>query len=86
MSDFAEHIRQGFSKFCIRLSAEERGRMSLEVINSGRRMMETALRQQNPEWNEAELKVGVFKRMYQPDFTPEQLEIIAQSYLKDYSA
>lgn len=85
MNDFLEHIRQDFRKFYRRLSAEECGRTSLLVINSGRQMVEMALRQQHPEWSAAELKVGVFKRMYRPDFMPEKLEEIAQSYSDNYS-
>lgn len=81
MNDFPEHILRDFRKFYMGLPAEEHGRISLLVINNGRRMVKAALRQQHPKWSAAELKVGVFKRMYRPDFTPEKLEEIAQSYL-----
>lgn len=82
MNDTPEHIRKLQSDFFKKKSVDERFKIGLEMMEDGRRMVEAALRQQHPEWSAAELKVGVFKRMYRPDFTPEQLEIIAESYLK----
>lgn len=44
MNEFPEYIRQDFRKFYMSLPAEERSRISLQVINSGKRIIEAALR------------------------------------------
>ena len=82
MNDTPEHVWQLYLDFFNKKTDAERFKIGFEMMRTGRKMVETALRQQHPEWSAAELKVGVFKRMYRPDFTPEQLEIIAESYLK----
>jgi hypothetical protein len=81
MTDTPEHIRKLQADFFKKKSVDERFKIGLDMTEDGRRMVEGALRQQHPEWSAAELKVGVFKRMYRPDFTPEKLDEIAQSYL-----
>lgn len=81
MNDTPEHVRRLYVEFFNQKTDAERFKIGFQMMEDGRRMVEVALRQQHPEWSAAELKVGVFKRMYRPDFTPEQLEIIAQSYL-----
>lgn len=82
VNDTPEHIRKLYVQFFNQKTDSERFRIGFQMMEDGRRMVEATLRQQHPDWLAAELKVGVFKRMYRTDFTPEQLETIAQSYLR----
>ncbi len=78
MNDTPEHVQRLYHEFFQRKTEAERFLIGIEMMEDGRRMVETALRQQHPDWSEHEMKIGMFTRIYGRDFTPEQVaDIIA---------
>jgi Rv0078B-related antitoxin len=52
---------------------QERIQIGFQMMEDGRNMIATTLRQQHPDWSEIDLKIGIFNRMYQRDFSEEEL-------------
>lgn len=70
-----------FWRFYIGLPENERGALSVEINRFGRQTIEAQLKQLHPEWDETDLKMGVLRQLYQSDFSSEEFEEIAQSYM-----
>ncbi len=54
-------------------SADERFMIGVEMINFGRMMVESSIRQNNPNISEIDLKIETFKRCYSQSFDSEEL-------------
>ena len=58
-------------------SAGERLTICLEMIDFGRTLAETKIKEENPNITASDLKAEVFKLFYKNDFEGEELEKIA---------
>lgn len=64
---------------------KERFMMGFEMIESVRRIVENSIRREMPTISEADLRVAIFKRYYQNDFSTIQLEKIAAALFAYHS-
>ena len=80
MTDTSKHIQELYADFFRQKTHQERFQLGFQMMEDGRNMVATTLRQQHPDWSETELKIGVFTRMYQHDFSAEQLTTIIASF------
>ena len=76
MQDTPENIIQKQREIIHAKSPDERFMMGVEMINFGRKMVESSIRQSNPNISEIDLKVETFKRYYSQSFDPEELNEI----------
>lgn len=64
-------------------SEDDRLTICLEMINFGRILAETRIKEENANITAAELKAEVFKLFYKNDFEVEELEKIADCLRKE---
>ncbi len=64
---------------------KERFNIGAETINFGREVVISNIRKTNPEISEIELKLALFKRYYENNFTKEEFDLIIQT-LNNYYA
>jgi len=76
MQDTPEHITQKQREIIHAKSPDERFMIGVETINFGRMMVESSIRQSNPQISEVDLKVETFKRCYSHSFDPAELHTI----------
>ena len=76
MKDTPENIIQKQREIIHSKSPDERFMMGVEMINFGRMMVESSIRQSNPHISEIDLKVETFKRYYSQSFDPEEMNKI----------
>ena len=65
-------------------TSNERFIIGAETINFGRIMVESSIKQKQPEISELDLKISVFKRYYKNIFSKEELEKIINSMIYYY--
>ena len=68
-----DHIRRIQNQILRDRSAEERGQMAIEMFEMGRLAVKNRLRQQNPDFSEAELKGEIFKCFYRDKFDADKM-------------
>jgi hypothetical protein len=76
MQDTPEEILQKQREIFFNKTASERSIIGAELINFGRIVVESSIKQQNPDISPIDLKVAVFKRYYQNCFDKVELERI----------
>ena len=76
MKDTPDHIRQKQNEIWLAKSPQERVRLGFEMIDDSIKMTRFFIQQQHPEISERDLKVAVFRRFYQNDFSEEELQKI----------
>ncbi len=76
MQDTPEDIIQKHREIIHAKSADERFMIGVELINFGRMMAESSIRQSNPNISEIDIKVETVKRCYSQSFDPEELNKI----------
>ena len=76
MNDTPDHIYKIQDAIFNSWSVEERFRRGAEMMDDGRRLVESSIRNANPDISEKELKAQVFKRFYENDFTEKALDDI----------
>jgi hypothetical protein len=76
MQDTPKHIIQKQREIILAKSPDERFMIGLEAINFGRMMVESSIRQSNPQISEVDLKVETFIRCYPQTFDPDELHTI----------
>ncbi len=81
MTDTSLEVDRLFSQFLMAKSVTERFQMGFEMMNDGRRIVECAIRRQHPDWSAGELKAAVFKRIYQDDFSADEMVRIKESLM-----
>ncbi len=64
---------------------QERFMMGFDMIESVKRMVENSIRKETPAISDLDLRIAVFKRYYQNDFSPIELEKIALSFFSYFS-
>jgi len=73
MQDTPEYIIQKQREIIHSKSPDERFMIGVEAINFGRMMVESSIRQNNPQISEIDLKIETFKRCYSQSFDPAEL-------------
>ena len=76
MQDTPEHIIQKQREIIHSKSSDERFMIGVEAINFGRTMVQSSIRQSNPQISAVDLKVETFRRCYAQSFDPEELNTI----------
>lgn len=77
MTDTPDFIYQKQFDIIFSKTPKERFLMGFEMIESVKRIVENSIRREKPAISDLDLRVAVFKRYYQNDFPPVQLEKIA---------
>ena len=62
-----------------KLSSSQRFFYTAEMMDEGKLMIESRIKNNNPGISAIDLRIETFKRMYKEDFSPEQIEEIAAS-------
>ena len=64
---------------------QERFLMGFDMIESVKRMVENSIRRETPSISDFDLRIAVFRRYYQNDFSPIQLEKIVAAFSAYFS-
>ncbi|MCD4795211.1 MAG: hypothetical protein K8R54_18405 [Bacteroidales bacterium] len=83
MLDTTDEIIQKQRKIIFSKTASERFIIGVELINFGRIVVESNIKQVTPDISEIDLKIAVFKRYYKNFFSNEELKKIINS-MKNY--
>lgn len=78
MQDTSPEIMLIQHNIWMKKTEEERFRMGIEMIEEGRKLVESSIKNENPGISPTELKREVFKRFYENDFSAEELNTILQ--------
>ena len=81
MTDTPDFIYQKQFDIIFSKTPKERFLMGFEMIESVKRIVENSIRRETPTISDLDLRVAVFKRYYQNDFSTVQLEKIAAALL-----
>lgn len=84
MLDTTDEIIQKQREIIFSKTASERFIIGNELINFGRIVVESSIRQKNPNISEIDLKVAVFKRYYENYFSKDELDKIIESMIYYY--
>jgi hypothetical protein len=85
MNDTPKHILQKQLEIINKRSDAEKIERWLELTELSRTIILDQLREKHPEMSERDLIAELFKIFYRNDFTPEKLNIIAES-IREYKA
>lgn len=85
MTDTPDFIYKKQFDIIFSKTPQERFLMGFEMIESVKRMVENSIRKESPSISDIDLRVAVFKRYYQNDFSPIQLEKIATGFFAYFS-
>jgi hypothetical protein len=85
MNDTPKHILKKQLEIINKRSDAEKIERWLELTELSRTIILDQLREKHPEMSERELIAELFKIFYKNDFTPEKLNIIAES-IREYKA
>jgi hypothetical protein len=77
MKDTPINIQKKQLEIFMAKSEEERLTICLEMIDFGRSLAETGIKENNPKITAADLKAELFKLFYKKDFETDELEKIA---------
>jgi len=83
MNDTPKHILKKQFEIINKRSDADKIERLLELTELSRNIILNQLREKHPEMNERELIAELFKIFYKNDFTPEKLDIIADS-IREY--
>ncbi|HPA57805.1 MAG TPA: hypothetical protein PLT70_10300 [bacterium] len=83
MNDTPKHILQKQLEIINKRSDAEKIERWLELTELSRTIILDQLREKHPEMSERDLIAELFKIFYRNDFTPEKLNIIAES-IREY--
>jgi hypothetical protein len=83
MNDTTSDIAKLQLEIIYKMTVEERFKIGVEIINFGRELVISSIKKMNPGISEIDLKIAVFKRYYECFCSPQELELIIQSF-KNY--
>ncbi|MEA2041119.1 MAG: hypothetical protein U9N85_01015 [Bacteroidota bacterium] len=84
MLDTTVEMVQKQRKIFFSKTSNERFLIGAETIAFGRVMVESSIKQKEPEISELDLKINVFKRYYENFYTKNELEKIINSMIYYY--
>ncbi len=79
MLDTSNNMLQKQREIIFSKSSNERFMIGIDAISFGRTMVESSIKQKNPQINELDLKIAVLKRYYQNIIDPIELNKIIKS-------
>ncbi len=85
MTDTPDFIYQKQFDIIFSKTPKERFLMGFDMIESVKRIVENSIRREKPTISDLDLRVAVFKRYYQNDFSTVQLETIAAALFAYHS-
>ncbi len=81
MTDTPDFVYQKQFDIIFSKTPKERFQMGFDMIESVKRIVENSIRKEIPTISDIDLRIAVFKRYYQNDFSPTQLETIGAAFL-----
>jgi hypothetical protein len=81
MTDTPAFIYQKQFEIIFSKPKQERYLMGFEMMATVRTIVVNSIKKQHPSISERDLWIAVFKRYYQNDFTPIQLDKIIQAFI-----
>jgi hypothetical protein len=79
MQDTSDEMLQKQREIFNCKSGAERFLIGAETINMGRIIVESSIKQKNPDISPIDLKVSVFRRYYENSFTKEEFDLVVKS-------
>jgi len=76
MLDTTDEIIQKQREILLSKTLKERFLIGAETITFGRVLVESSIKQKNPNISELDLKVEVFKRYYSDIFSDDEIQVI----------
>jgi hypothetical protein len=83
MTDTPDFVYQKQFDIIFSKTPKERFQMGFDMIESVKSIVENSIRKETPAISDIDLRIAVFKRYYQNDFSSQQLETIGAAFL-DY--
>lgn len=80
MTDTPDFVYQKQFDIIFSKTPRERFLMGFEMMDSVHQIVENSIRKHNPTISEIDIRVAVFKRYYQNDFSSQELEKIAKAF------
>jgi hypothetical protein len=84
MQDTTKEILQKQREIIFGKSPKERFMIGVGMINFGRIIVESSIREKDPDISAIDLKIAVFRRTYANDFPSEELEKITKAFEQYY--
>ncbi len=84
MRDTTDEMAQKQREILFNKTPEERFIIGAQMIDSGRLIVESSIKQEFPDISEIDLKIAVFKRYYKNDFSNSEIEKIISSMRTHY--
>ena len=72
-------------KLATSLPMSERWKRSLEMVEMGFFIVRQSIKHKNPDISEQDLRIETFRRVYQQDYPPEEMEKIIAA-MREYNA
>ena len=79
--DTTDHAYRKQLEIIMAMTPAQRFMQGIEMIDAVRMLVENSIKAEHPDISEVELKVAVFLRYYQNDYSPEECEKIV-AYLR----
>lgn len=76
MNDTHPIIREKMKEIFLHLGDEERLAICSRLYQFGRQIMESVIKEQNPNLDELEIQLAVFRRMYYKEIPPDEMDWI----------
>jgi hypothetical protein len=78
-SDTPEEVMQIQREIFQKKTLEQRFLIGAALIDEGRRIMESIIKQRNPNISPCEMRIIIFKRCYGSCYSPDELDLIILS-------
>ena len=85
MTDTPDFIYKKQFDIIFSKTPQERFLMGFDMIESVKSMVENSIRKETPAISDLDLRIAVFKRYYQNDYSPIQLEKIIHGFFSYFS-
>ena len=79
MRDTTQEMLQKQREIIFSKSSNERFMIGIDTINFGHLMVESSIKQKNPQISELDLKIAVLRRYYETSFNRSEFEKIINS-------
>lgn len=80
MKDTSKEINDYQLKFFLNKSVEERFQLTFQMIDDGKKLVESTIINNNPSISDIELKKETIKRFYRNDFSEAEMNNILNSF------
>lgn len=84
MKDTTDEMLNKQREIIFSKTPQERFMMGIEMNEDVRKIVESSIKNKNPDISKLDLKIEVFKRYYTNDFSQKELDLIIES-MRQYS-